>query len=244
MVTAARTCSCGTALGPRNTSGVCRPCVARRLNSDSEITARRLAGIRASAADPEVRAAKRERMKRVVANLTPEQIERRRQHGKRQVRDVLSRPEVKALSRSPEVRAKAGRARSATVLAWCPEEWRDTYRELKRKGRTAAVAKALVLDLIAGGQVILYAQQKAKLAWCPADRLDEYRRLQKSYSAAEARRMIEEDIATAEKRRRDAMTPLDHQLERLRNGGVLVEKPVVRRAEHDFSLVGCATGLL
>lgn len=238
------TCACGTTLGRRNRSGSCRPCTAKRINSDPAIALKRVAAIRERTADPAVRAQMGERMRQVVKNMTPEQRERRREHGRNQVRKFLSRPDVKARTQSPEVRARAGKSRSETEMAWCPPHLRETYRELTRKGRRAPEAKALIADIMNGKSVLLYAEHRAKLDWCPEDRRDEYRKWQKAFGAAEARRMMEEDIATAEKRRRAAMTPLEKQIERLQNGATLVERLSFSRAEHAFSLTGNATAML
>jgi hypothetical protein len=201
---------CSATLGPRNRSGLCRSCVAKRNNADPAIIARRAAAISARFADPAVREAASQRMRKVIAGLAPSEIERRREHGRRQVRNFLSRPEVVAKTLAPEVRARAGRSRSATVLAWCPPEWRDTYRGLTRKGRPARVAKAMVLDMIAGGTVVLYAEQKAKLAWCPDNRRKQYNRLRNRHGAAEARRLVGAEMQAARLAGYDVEAAVDH----------------------------------
>jgi len=89
--------------------------------------------------------------------------------------------------------------------------------------------------------------QKARermLAWCPADRRDEYTKLREKIGAPEARRMMEADIALRESARLAAMTPFERQMERVKNGARVVDKPVFRKADHDFTLGGVATGLI
>lgn len=221
---------CPATLGPRNRSGRCRSCLAKQLNSDPAIATRRRQGIARKFEEPEFRAAHIARLAHANATKAEELRESRRQHGKRRAAALVEA----SRNMGPASRAKAGRARTETVLAWCPPEWRDRYRELKKRGRRAAEAKRIVLDLIAGRPApVLYAQQKAKLAWCPPLRKDEYRRLQKSLGSAEARRIIEADLS-----------PFERQLARVAAGARVVDKPVLRRADHDFSLVGNATGML
>jgi hypothetical protein len=122
------------------------------MNSDPAVQARRLEGIRAYYDDPENRAKAREKVRKLTARVmaNPEMVERKREHGRRTYRDVLSRPDVREKNLSPEVRAKAGRARSDTVLAWCPPEYRDLYRQLWRSRNVSAVeARRMVEEQIA-----------------------------------------------------------------------------------------------
>lgn len=83
-------------------------------------------------------------------------------------------------------------------------------------------------------------------AWegIPEDRWDECAKLSKTFGSAEARRMVLEDVAKVERERLAAMTPHERQLERVRNGARVVAKPVLRPADHAFTLGGVATGLL
>lgn len=139
-----RSCACGAALGERNVTGRCRPCSARRLNEDPALIARRTAGIAEHFADPAVRAANAARLRQHIATMSDEEREWRRENGRRLAREVLARPEVRAKAYAPEVRARSGRKRSATVLAWCPADRRDEYRELKAKGISAAEARRVI----------------------------------------------------------------------------------------------------
>ena len=216
---------CPSPLGRGNRSGICRVCCLRRLNTDALVEARRRAGVRQHYADPENIAAAQARGKAMSLNLSPEERQRRRERGL-----ALGRTNLRAANAAmtAETRAENGRKRSATVLAWCPPEWRDKYRDLKQRGRKAAVAKRMVLDLIAGRPVpVPYARQKSKLDWCPPSRRDEYRELQKAVGAVEARRVLEADL-----------TPFERQLARVAAGAKLVMKPVFRRPDHAFTLGG------
>lgn len=114
---------------------MCRACQLEWLKNDPEIAARRKAGIKRYMSDPANLEAVKQRFAEVVArdNADPERQKWRKEHGKRQYRDYLSRPDVLAKTLSPEVRAKAGRSRTETVLAWCPPEYRQTYHDLVHK---------------------------------------------------------------------------------------------------------------
>lgn len=220
---------CGTPVS-RCSTGRCRPCSTYRLNTDPAIAAHRKAQLAAYAATPEGKAKMRAGMARYVANMPEAHREQRRANGRHLARTALNSPEARAKNLSPEKRAEAGRKRSETVLAWCPPEWRAKYKDLTNRGRKAADAKRIVLDLIAGKpEPAKYVQQKSKLAWCPEHRLEEYRRVQKAFGAAEARRIIEAD-----------MSPFDRQLARVRAGAKLVEVRPMRRADPAFTLGGIA----
>lgn len=225
------TCTdCGGALGPRNRSGFCRSCRTKRLNADPALQARRRDGLRAKFADPTFFAQHVARCAENTRNISDEARERRRAHGRRMAATL----QASVAAFTPELRAENGRKRSDTVLAWCPPEWRDKYRDLKKRGRRAAEAKAIVLRMAAGvPEPVKYAHQKAKLAWCPPARLDEYRRAQKAVGALEARRIIEAD-----------MTPFERQLARVAQGAALVEvRPLRRRTEPTMTLGGVPSSL-
>lgn len=192
-------CGCGKALGPKNKSGCCRSCVAKRNNADPAVIAARKAGILRHHADPAVRAASAARLASHLANMSDEEKARRSEHGRRMYAEVLSRPEVRARNASPEVRRMAGAKRSETVLADIPRHLRDEYRRLTRSTTTPA---------------------------------------------AEARRMVIEADQMRERRRLAAMTPHERAMERVRNGAAVIAKPVLRKADHAFTLGGIASGAL
>ena len=81
-----------------------------------------------------------------------------------------------------------------------------------------------------------------RLGWCPPDRRDQYRDLVrcKRYSAAEARAMIEADIALELAR----ATPFERQLAAVRAGATLVRKAPMPSRCYDVTLGGIASGSL
>lgn len=130
---------------------MCRACHRQWFQNDPEIQARRKAGIKRYISDPVNLAAVKERFAEVVArdNADPERQKWRKEHGKRQYREYLSRPDVIAKTLSPEVRAKAGRSRTETTLGWCPPEYRPVYQDLiNKKLMKAAEAREAIEEMI------------------------------------------------------------------------------------------------
>ncbi len=228
---AARICSdCPAALGPKNVSGRCKPCATRKNNLDPVLAEKRRQGILRKFQEPEHRAHHQARCVAMNRSISDEVREKRRQHGFKMVDILLAANQAI----TPEQRAEAGRKRSETVLAWCPAEWRDKYRELCRRGRPAAVAKRMVLDMIAGRPLpIPYSKQRAQLAWCPPARRAEYDQVRNMYGAAEARRIIEADL-----------TPFERQMARIAAGAQLVDAPDTRRSGPSYTLGGISTGMI
>lgn len=121
----------------------CRRCSVLRIAKDPEMEQRRLARVRELYTDPEYRAAHCERLREV--NQRPEIREARKEHGRHIYATVLSRPDVRAKTMSPEARSKAGRTISERALAWCPPEKRAEYmRLLKWKHIPAAEARKMI----------------------------------------------------------------------------------------------------
>lgn len=129
------TCNCG-ALSARNKSGRCRPCSARAIFHTPGSRERATAAIRAKFDDPEHRARWARQLK--INAATERSIEMKREHGRRQYREILSRPEVQAVIQSDEAKAKRGASVTNTKLGWCPQEHRDEYRHLMRSKRLSA----------------------------------------------------------------------------------------------------------
>lgn len=131
--------ACGRTLGPRNKSGYCKYHAAGALRSP-EHNARIKEGWRLKMlADPAFLEAKRESMARARRCQDPE-VNRRRIMESR----LWERAYVAI---TPETRARAGRSRTNSTLAWCPPELRDDYRRLlHRNDMNAASAKAAILD--------------------------------------------------------------------------------------------------
>lgn len=146
MVSGDRTCACGAVLGPKNKSGVCRACNAHRLNNDPAIRERMIEGRTAYFARPGVKEGYAQRIAAYMANMPDAEREKRRERGRRVYRDVLSTPEVRARTMSPDARARAGRSRTDTVLAWCPPELRDHYRFLIRQHHYSAAEARKVIE--------------------------------------------------------------------------------------------------
>jgi hypothetical protein len=202
-----RTCTtCPRELGPRNKSGLCRSCIAKRNNASPELQQRRKDAITAFHADPTVKAGYRERMRVRNRDLSDAEREKRREHGRRQYRDVLSRPDIQSRTQSAEARAKRGAAVSAAAYRDIPEGQRDEVRRLVRGGMaTAAEARAIVAEAV----------------------------------ALEKRRAL-----TAERERLAALPLVERQLERVRNGATVSDKPDLRPAGHAYTLGGVASGQL
>ena len=118
------------------------------MNSDPEIRARTAIARAEYLARPETKEKLRLRIGAYIAGMPEEERQRRREHGIRLYHTRLNTPEVRAKSNAPEARAQAGRARSDTVLAWCPPELRDAYRALTRKGvKTADARRAIEAEI-------------------------------------------------------------------------------------------------
>ncbi len=226
-----RTCmDCPTELGARNLTGRCKSCATRHNNADPVAAEKRRQGIARRFADPEYRAAHAARCASMNRHISPEVREQRRQHGHRMTATLRAAND----KITKDQRMAAGAARSATVLAWCPPEWREKYRDLKRRGRPAADAKRLVLDLIAGKPMPTpYAKQRAALNWCPPARRAEYASARAALGAAEARRIIEAD-----------MTPFERQMARIAAGAQLVAAPDTRTGGPAYTLGGISSGML
>ena len=194
------TCSdCGNGISRQSKTGRCRSCALVRVNADPEIRARQRAAAKAYAAQPSVKAACAARLAAHVANMSDAERERRRARGRHIAATILHAEAVRARSNSREAKRKAGVARTNTVLAWCPPEYRQRYRDLK-------------------------ASQLMR--------------------ASEARAMIEDEIAADRRRAWAAMSPLDRDLERMRNGAALVPTFRPTRVEPGFTLGGIGSAAL
>ncbi|WP_419827680.1 hypothetical protein [Sphingomonas sp.] len=78
----------------------------------------------------------------------PEKRAKLVEHGHRQYRDYLSRDDVRARNRDPEIRKRAGQAITQTRLADILPEHRAEYQRLVRqKGLSAAEARAVIADM-------------------------------------------------------------------------------------------------
>lgn len=131
---------CGRPLGRQNQSGYCKHHAPQAMRSPEHNARIKEGWRRKLLADPEFLDTLRKRLAR--ARQSPKNAEANRR------RIIETRLWERALAAcTPEVRAKAGRNRSASMLAWCPEELRDEYRALlRRNDMNAASAKAAILE--------------------------------------------------------------------------------------------------
>ena len=131
----------------------CRRCSIMRVASDPELEARRVEKLRVLYRDPAYLDEHRARLRASIARARqdPAFMESLRRNGRRLHRDFLSRPDVVARNRSPEVRKAAGAKTSEKRLGWCPPELRAEYRYLVRsKLIPAAEARKIIEAEIAG----------------------------------------------------------------------------------------------
>lgn len=120
--------------------GECRACANRTLQRDPGFVARQAEGARARNTDPQYADARKAKARKAADTrlANPALVAQMREHG----RVIGSRNIVH--TRSPEVRAKAGKAVSATRLAHITPEYRELYRLHRKAGDSAAEALAKV----------------------------------------------------------------------------------------------------
>jgi hypothetical protein len=141
------------------------------------------------------------------------------------------------IAMAAETRAAIGREIASRPGA------RQRLSEIGRKGRLARTPEANAAAA-AKQSATLRRKREERLAWCPLDRRDEFHKLSGVVGVKEAKRVILADLAALEKRRLAALTPLDRQLERVRNGARLVEVRPLPGREHAFTLGGVSGGML
>lgn len=145
-MTAARTCiDCA---GPISASskGRCRSCGARSINRDRDIIDRRSAAMAAVQATPEFRARHAEacRVAKIAMMQDPVAMEKLRRAG----REVGSKNFWRA--NTAECRAAARHTLRARGQPWCPEEFWELNRDLRRKGLPLEERKAAILEHVPG----------------------------------------------------------------------------------------------
>jgi hypothetical protein len=88
--------------------------------------------------------------------------------------------------------------------------------------------------------------QDARRGVVPEGYWDEYQRLRKNVrlGAVEARRIVCAQAASDERQRLAALSPHERQMERVRNGAKLVEKPDFRTAAPGYTLGGVSSWML
>ena len=162
-----------------------------------------------------------------VHNRTPAMREQARQH--------LAARQASGINRNDAATAARLKAR---------------YADPARRAQLAAAGEIGRANRTPEGSARGYAKQSAtkaamreqRLAWCPAERRGEFAKLSRKLGVAEAMRVILEDIATQKRRRLAAMTPFERQMDALARGATLTTKPVMRKADHAFSLTGSSMG--
>jgi hypothetical protein len=148
------TCSaCPSPIGPKNRSGLCRSCVARRMTQDPEINARRAVSHLAACRSPEWRQRSSKRLKAFFeGNETARQ--ERRERGIRDYHKTIGSEKARSANQVPEVVARRSNAARETRLGWCPVEYRQDYLDLLRKKHIKAIdAKRMILAEIAAKKV-------------------------------------------------------------------------------------------
>lgn len=165
-------------------------------------------------------------------------------------RHNLSDPEVNARRianmvkscREPAARARrASRSREAIRRKIATD---PSYLESKREaGRRLAASRAGMDGRPAGHESRIRAGRSISeywMGWCPEEWRSQYHELirRKGLRRAEAKAIIEDEIRRAEA----SKTPFERQMEALKNGAKLIEKPVLKSRDYDFSLHGGSLG--
>lgn len=134
--------TCQQPISARNRSGYCRSHVSAVLAADPAHRERQRAGIkRKIAADPTYLDGLRRRA-RTLSDDPAINAARSRRFTEGRYWEAGTKA-----ARDPDVRAKAGRAASATKLSWCPAHLRPHYRFLVRTKRMkAADAREIIVD--------------------------------------------------------------------------------------------------
>jgi hypothetical protein len=136
------------------------------------------------------------------------------------------------MANDPEFRAKHNAASAERLTKWRATEAGASFTNanslanLERANTPENTAKRI------------HAIRSHKLGWCPEERWDEYRKLARNMPAAEARRIIEADLAAKEAARFKALSPFERDMERIAKGARIVEQFTPRKADHGFSIVG------
>jgi len=139
-----KNCSdCGKQL-VRSATGYCRQCFNRRTNADPVARAHRKEGTQRWNAQNGAKVVLRARKGAATRAANPEYIAKLRETVRTKVQPHSYTPE--AIARRDMV--KRGRAISQARLPWCPPEWLDHYRLLRRKSFSAAEAKTMTLQAI------------------------------------------------------------------------------------------------
>jgi hypothetical protein len=169
---------CEKPLSRQNRFGRCRSCTASNLARDPEARARTVATMRRHWNDPAYRARvgkaiSSAKLKRIATD--PEYAEAMERKGRALGKSGLGI----AAQDTPEFRERMGKTLSDVRLAWCPPEWRERYREYRRRKVPVDEAKARVLDLIPPFEIQLWKIRKG----AGIVEVRPFRRAESAYSA-------------------------------------------------------------
>lgn len=142
---------CGVPLkpNPRRKGTRCKPCSARAMATSAEKREKCRVAMKRHFAEPGFYQQHCQRIGQGIraALKDPERLEDLRERGRR---CGLLRLGMSRHGAGSEPRVRAGQRRSATVLAWCPIEYRDAYLHLVRsKLVRAPEARRIIEDQIA-----------------------------------------------------------------------------------------------
>ncbi|PZT91971.1 hypothetical protein [Sphingomonas sp.] len=156
-----RACECGAPLGRRNETGRCRSCSSKRLSLRPEVQEARRIGLRKKyATDPAFKAAHAERMRNLV--LSDAAKEKMREVGRKQYRELLSRPDMLERRQSETAKAKRVSSWMATTMPWLPADRIADYRTYRAARYSPAEARAMIEDAIrADAAAEIAARQQA-----------------------------------------------------------------------------------
>jgi hypothetical protein len=144
----------------------------------------------------------------------------------------------RSLASDPELRAKHSSASAERLRAWRATEAGAAFTNANS---LANLAVANTTENLARRK---HAIRAKRLAWCPETRWDEYTKLARRMPAAEARRIIEADLAALERRRLAAMTKYQRAMERIAGGAQLVDAWKPNVVGPAFTLGGVASSEL
>jgi aspartokinase len=134
---------CGKPLHAKNTSGLCRAHALAAARRDPAVQQRRVERLAEAKRTPEMRQQSREVRLKLNAERAndPEWQDMMRECGKRLRAALLSDPKHEAKRKARQ------RQHQESLLAWCPEEFRDTYRKIRREVGAAEARRMIKADI-------------------------------------------------------------------------------------------------
>jgi hypothetical protein len=142
-----RVCGCGARVCNKSKSGQCRACFMDRLNADPNRGAKTSATLKERLKDPAIKA-------RHLAGCRKAALTKRGNHELRERLRKIMREQVQPVSvatganvRGRDYKKMAEKGKAAR-WAWCPPEYRETYRDLTAKGVGAREARRMLAEQI------------------------------------------------------------------------------------------------